>query len=173
MAAYQLNTKLIMRNDTPYNWSLANPILSKGEVGCAIDSDKGIVTVKIGDGVHHWSELEMRMGTKETELNQFGKTMSEAMRIIAHTASTAGVSMQEAVAAFQSLSALGGYANIDTALQSMQNGTKLQQTQAENLYKMARSAVEEKQEKKNPYLEDFEIPHYEFEDMDIKNLVDF
>lgn len=40
------------------------------------------------------------MSTKETELNQFGKSMSEAMRIIANTASTAGISMQEAVAAF-------------------------------------------------------------------------
>ena len=162
-----------MRNDTPYNWSLANPILSKGEVGCAIDSDKGIVTVKIGDGVHHWNELEMRMGTKETELNQAGKTMSEAMCMIADTASAVGISMQDAVAAFQSLCAFGGNTNIDTALQSMQNGTTFEQKQAKDLYKMARHVIEENQEKKNPYLEDFEIPHYEFEDMNIKNLIDF
>lgn len=54
----------------------------------------------------------------------------------------------------------------------MQNGTKLQQKQVENLYTMARNAIK-KQEKKNPYLDDFEIPHYEFEDIDIKNLIDF
>ena len=109
------------------------------------------------------------MSTKETELNQFEKSMSEAMRIIAHTASAAGVSMQEAVAALQSLYALGGNNSPDTALQSMQNGTRLQQKQVENLYKMMTC----KQEKKNPYLDDFEIPHYEFEDIDIKNLIDF
>ena len=112
------------------------------------------------------------MSSKETELNQFGKSMSEAMRIIANTASTAGISMQEAVAAFQSLYAFGGNSSLDTALQSMQNGTKLQQKQVENLYTMARNAIK-KQEKKNPYLDDFEIPHYEFEDIDIKNLIDF
>lgn len=113
------------------------------------------------------------MSTKETELNQFGNSMSEAMRIIANTASTAGISMQEAVAAFQSLFALGGNSSLDTALQSMQNGTKLQQKQVENLYTMARSNAIKKQEKKNPNLDDFEIPHYEFEDIDIKNLIDF
>ena len=174
MATYNLNTKLIMRNDTVEAWHTANPILSKGEVGCAIDSDKGIVTVKIGDGVHHWNELELKLGTKEKSLEYLGKSTSEALKAIADAASKTGMSMSEAISALHSIYAFGGNASsIDTALESMQNGTKLQQKQAENLYKMARSAIKENQEKKNPYLEDFKIPHYEFEDMDIKNLIDF
>lgn len=171
MATY-INTKLIMRNDTPEAWRTADPILSKGEVGCAIDSDKGVVTVKIGDGVHHWNQLELRLGTKEKSLEYLGKSTSEAFKAIADAASKAGISMSEAISALHSIYAFGGNASIDI-VQSMQNDTKLQQKQAENLYKMARSAIEEKQEKKNPYLEDFAIPHYEFEDMDIKNLIDF
>lgn len=65
MATHNLNAKLIMRNDTPQAWRTADPILGKGEVGCAIDSDTGVVTIKVGDGVHHWCDLEMRLGTKE------------------------------------------------------------------------------------------------------------
>ena len=173
MATYNLNTKLIMRNDTPEAWRTTDPILSKGEVGCAINSDKGIVSIKIGDGKHSWNELELRLGTKEKSLEYLGKSTSEAFKAIADAASKAGVSMSEAISALHSIYAFDGNASIDTALQSMQNNTKLQQKQAEHLYKMARSAIEEKQEKQNPYLEDFAIPHYEFEDMDIKNLIDF
>lgn len=43
----------------------------------------------------------------------------------------------------------------------------------EPLVKMAQALKEEKQLPKNLYLEDFEIPHYDFEDMEIKDLIDF
>lgn len=163
MATYNLNTKLIMRNDTPKAWRTADPILSKGEVGCAIDSDKGIVTIKIGDGVHHWNELELRLGTKEKSVEYLGKSTSEAFKAIADAASKAGVSMSEAASALRSIYACGlGNAETTRELQAM-----------ETLKTMARATLQEKQEKKNPYLEDFIIPHYEFEDMDIKNLIDF
>ena len=64
--AYNLNAKIIMRNDTPQAWNSANPILQKGEVGCAIDEANGIVTFKVGDGIHHWRDLEMRPGKRES-----------------------------------------------------------------------------------------------------------
>ena len=64
MKPYTLNTKIIMRNDTPAAWRQSNPVLAKGEVGCAIDSDHGIVTIKVGDGVYKWQDLEMRLGEK-------------------------------------------------------------------------------------------------------------
>ena len=163
MATYNLNTKLIMRNDTPEAWHTANPILSKGELGCAVDSDKGIVTVKIGDGKHSWNELELKLGTKEISLEYLGKSASEAFKAIANAASKAGVSMSEATSALRSIYACGlGNAKTTRELQAI-----------ETLKTMALAATQEKQEKKNPYLEDFEIPHYEFEDMDIKNLIDF
>ena len=163
MTTYKLNTKLIMRNDTPEAWYTDNPILSQGEVGCAIDSDKGIVTVKIGDGVHHWNELEMRLGTKEKSLEYLGKSTSEAFKAIANAASKAGVSMSEAASALRSIYACGlGNAETTRELHAM-----------ETLKTMAQATLQEKQKKQNPYLEDFEIPHYEFEDIDIKNLIDF
>ena len=36
----------------------------KGEVGVAIDSNYGICTIKIGDGVHHWQDLSLELGQK-------------------------------------------------------------------------------------------------------------
>lgn len=161
MAIY--NTKLIMRNDTPEVWRTVDPILSKGEVGCAIDSDKGIVTIKIGDGVHPWNELEMRLGTREKSLEYLGKSTSEAFKAIADVASKAGLSMSEAVSALHSIYTCGlGNAKTTQELQAM-----------ETLNTMAQTAVQEKAAKKNLYLEDFKIPHYDLDDIDIKNLMDF
>lgn len=159
MAVYKLNAKLIMRNDTEQAWCINNPILSKGEIGCSIDSDKGIVTVKIGDGVHPWNELELRVGIKEKNLEHLERSTSEAFKAIANAASKAGVSMSEAASAFHSIYTCG-----------LDNAKIIQELQSiETLKTMA----QEKQENKNLYLKDLEIPHYEFEDMDIKNLIDF
>lgn len=48
---------MLIRNDTPNNWHINNPILAKGEIGCAIDSKLGKTIMKIGDGVHAWNDL--------------------------------------------------------------------------------------------------------------------
>lgn len=53
MSNFTLSTKIILRNDTKANWDLANPVLTKGEMGIEIDTGK----LKIGDGVKTWSEL--------------------------------------------------------------------------------------------------------------------
>lgn len=93
----------------------------------------------------------------------------EAMKRIQHTASIAGVSLKEAEAALNNLcEATQRNTECINALNTLDKKTQ------EPLIKMAQALKEEKQqEQKNPYLEDFEIPHYDFEDIDIKNLIDF
>ena len=46
--------KIVLRNDTKDNWSGANPILAKGEIGFEHDTYK----FKIGNGVSSWNGLE-------------------------------------------------------------------------------------------------------------------
>ncbi len=55
MAQRQLNTRIIIRNDTSANWTAANPVLLKGELG--IENDTGIV--KCGDGVAKWESAQI------------------------------------------------------------------------------------------------------------------
>ena len=45
--------KLLTRNDTAANWTSANPILSKGEIGLETDTNK----LKFGDGITAWNSL--------------------------------------------------------------------------------------------------------------------
>ena len=47
------NVTILLRNDTAANWTTENPVLSKGEVGIEIDTNK----FKIGDGVKTWAQL--------------------------------------------------------------------------------------------------------------------
>lgn len=119
MATCNLKTKIVMRHDTPQAWNDNNPILLCGEIGCAIDPKTGISTIKIGDGIHHWRDLEMRLGERESPTtyasgyyshteghqnktsamqNSFNE-MQEAMKKLQHAASAAGVSMTEAATA--------------------------------------------------------------------------
>jgi hypothetical protein len=42
-----------LRNDTAANWTAANPVLAKGEVGIEIDTNK----MKIGSGTDAWNDL--------------------------------------------------------------------------------------------------------------------
>lgn len=53
----QLDTKLVIRNDSLANWE-ANKgvVLMKGEMGIAFDTD-GKTYIKIGDGIKSWEEL--------------------------------------------------------------------------------------------------------------------
>ena len=57
MANKELRTKIVLRNDTPENWSSANPALLKGELGVEV-SATGDVKLKVGkDGVTTWNDL--------------------------------------------------------------------------------------------------------------------
>ena len=49
-----LNVRIISRNDISSKWEDINPILSKGEIGIEIDTNK----IKIGDGVKTWTQLD-------------------------------------------------------------------------------------------------------------------
>lgn len=53
MANKELNVRVITRNDTAENWTTANPILLKGEIGIETDTNK----LKIGDGTTAWADL--------------------------------------------------------------------------------------------------------------------
>ena len=50
--------KILLRNDTAENWTTANPILSEGEMGIEIDTQK----FKFGDGVTPWILLPYGSG---------------------------------------------------------------------------------------------------------------
>lgn len=56
----QLNTRLVLRNDTAGNWTAADVnsdlVLLKGEIGIEYDST-GKVKMKVGDGTTNWSAL--------------------------------------------------------------------------------------------------------------------
>lgn len=207
-----------MRNDTPQNWQNNNLILEKGEVGCAIDDKNGIVTFKVGDGVHHWRDLEMRLGTREypvtyatakgyrtldnipikssgyshteeqtsyvnsnyshaegyqtkiSSLQNSVDEMQEAMKRIQQAASTAGVSITEAVNILKNIYTVPGN---EKPIKVAFEGAPCSTQQALVKLTQAMKEFKEQEEKKNPYLEDFEIPHYDFEDIKIKDLIDF
>lgn len=54
----QLNTRIVLRNDTTANWlASSSQVLMKGEVGIEFLAD-GKVKIKIGDGTKTWSELD-------------------------------------------------------------------------------------------------------------------
>ena len=54
MADKTLNIRIQLRNDTAENWTNANPVLRKGEMGVEIDTGK----TKIGNGTAHWEDLK-------------------------------------------------------------------------------------------------------------------
>lgn len=67
----ELKTKLLLRNDSANNWTAANPILGKGEVGIELDTGK----MKIGTGVEetsHWNDLPYFKG--DIDLNDLDAT---------------------------------------------------------------------------------------------------
>lgn len=76
----QLNTRLVLRNDSSANWSLnSSVILLKGEVGIEYLTD-GLVKMKIGDGVKTWAELDYFGDTHlitelQTQLETLEKTV--------------------------------------------------------------------------------------------------
>ena len=157
-----------MRNDTLKNWRKNNPVLMKGEVGCAIDDARGVVIYKVGDGVHKWTELSLIPGEAErTVVMEAAQTnMTEALEKMATTAAKVGISTQEMI---NTLSEISKCTIEDPDPDPVTVGSAL---------KVISERIKDHQEKTaksnlNPYLEDFEIPHYDFEDTDMKNLIDF
>ena len=54
MANKLLNIRIQLRNDTAENWTNANPLLLKGEMGVETDTGK----TKIGNGTAYWKDLK-------------------------------------------------------------------------------------------------------------------
>ena len=54
MANNTLNIRIQLRNDTAKNWTNANPVLLKGEMGVETDTGK----TKIGNGTDNWTTLK-------------------------------------------------------------------------------------------------------------------
>ena len=48
-----LKTQLVLRNGTSAQWTAANPVLLKGELGLENDTRR----MKIGDGITAWEDL--------------------------------------------------------------------------------------------------------------------
>ena len=67
----QLNTKLVVRNDSLANWEAnKSVVLLKGEMGIAFDTD-GKTYIKIGDGVKTWEQLDWHGNVTETGASFF------------------------------------------------------------------------------------------------------
>lgn len=54
MANRTLTAQILLKNDTAVNFTTANPVLGKGELGVEIDTRK----FKFGDGISEWGELK-------------------------------------------------------------------------------------------------------------------
>ena len=153
-----------MRNDTPQNWIKNNPILGRGEIGCAIDEANGIITLKVGDGVHHWRDLEMRPGTKDSHLyteSSFKKyldydglkhyneyiqgqisSLQESMQKIQKAVAASRISISEAVNALNK-----AYKACQRSVDSINTINTLAPSIQKPIEKMAQAMQEEKKER--------------------------
>lgn len=75
MADVTLKSKIIIRNDTAANWSSANPVLTKGEIGIENDTGK----FKIGNGVANWASLTYTYDTLASILSQVDQKIEAAV----------------------------------------------------------------------------------------------
>lgn len=71
----QLNTKIVLRNDTAENWlTHSDEILLKGEVGLEF-AENGTVKMKVGDGKTTWGELGYLSGEEEVAISGDGNSI--------------------------------------------------------------------------------------------------
>lgn len=68
-----LKTKILLRNDTKANWTSANPVLGKGEIG--IETDTRLF--KFGDAKTNWKDLKYA-DTEHAVLKEADPTTSDA-----------------------------------------------------------------------------------------------
>lgn len=82
----QLNTKIILRNDSTVNWEASkDQVLLKGEMGIEFLAD-GTAKIKIGDGVKTWEQLEYFGGEeRQTQIYELttsaGQTHEEVITV--------------------------------------------------------------------------------------------
>lgn len=79
MATNQINTIIVLRNDSTTDWAASDYILLSGEVGVGymtrtIENDDGSATekqvpiIKVGDGVNKWTDLPQAEGVFENDV---------------------------------------------------------------------------------------------------------
>ena len=82
----QLNTRIVLRNDSTGNWTIADVnsdlVLLKGEIGIEYD-DNGKVKMKIGDGATNWTALSYFGGeeSKVFQVNSYSELPTENVHI--------------------------------------------------------------------------------------------
>lgn len=82
MANKTLNSRILIRNALASEWTSANPVLMKGEIGIENDTRK----IKIGDGASTWDLLEYAYATLEEILTQVDSKIEEAVGDLHQTA---------------------------------------------------------------------------------------
>ena len=55
-------TRIQVRRGTTAQWTAANPVLAAGEWGASVDDDE-ITSLRMGNGVDHWTDLPVRTVT--------------------------------------------------------------------------------------------------------------
>lgn len=71
MATQQINTIIILRNDSTTAWESSNYVMAAGELGVGYLEREGkdtVVIVKTGDGQHAWKDLPQVEGVFENDL---------------------------------------------------------------------------------------------------------
>ena len=82
----QLNTRIVLRNDSAGNWTIADAnsdlVLLKGEIGIEYDNN-GKVKMKIGDGTTNWTALSYFGGeeSKVFQVNSYSELPTENVHI--------------------------------------------------------------------------------------------
>lgn len=84
MADKTLNIRIQLRNDTAKNWTNANPILLKGEMGVETDTGK----TKIGNGTDHWQTLKYSGVDEDTIKGIIDKNRSAFTEVVANEGET-------------------------------------------------------------------------------------
>ena len=93
-----LKTQLVLRNGTSAQWTAANPVLLKGELGLENDTRR----MKIGDGIAAWEDLPY--ADKEVrDLVEAAKTSLDESLTDIRDAIKSGATLDEAKAALQAL----------------------------------------------------------------------
>lgn len=79
-----LNIRIQLRNDTAENWTNANPVLLKGEMGVETDTGK----TKIGNGTDHWETLKYSGVDEDTIKGIIDKNRSAFTDVVANEGET-------------------------------------------------------------------------------------
>lgn len=141
MATKQLNTRIVLRNDTAARWSSENPVLRKGEIGIVFDPSvedaNYVVDFKVGDGVKTWNQLPLFRGNIGDIV---GRVEALETAVATHTTQISGLEgrMTDAESAITALqSAASSYATHG----EVQAAVEAEETRAKNVENELSAAI--------------------------------